>query len=324
MELCPYVNRVLAAEGLPKDRIVDEFLYWMGGVCEKTLWARHYDLCFVPRWDSDTSYAVLLSFLCGARKRIGFSEHVYPVKEELDRGEDAFLTHVVMTPPYLVHEVEKNLFLLKECGFHVESDAIELWLSQSDMDHAKHLLTIDIVGGYIAVAVGTREGRKTYPSERLAEALRLLLPIGLSFVLLGGPGEENDAAVVERQLPEERVLNLVGKIPLRVSAALVALSRLYLGGDTGLTHIAAAAKRPMVEWFCHAADIPVSTLSPLVRFSPWQAPAAIIRPARALDGCSNFTVGFAELAGCQSAHDAHCIKTIAPKSIADAARVMLK
>lgn len=324
MELCPYVHRVLSAEGMPRENRLEDLFRWFGRICEDELWARHYDICFVPRWDIDETWSALLSFICGAKERIGFSAHVYNAKAAMDQGGDQFFTHTIMTPPYVVHEVEKSLYLLKACGFSVEKDGIELWLSQEDMDAAKALLPTSLPHGYLAVAVGTREKRKTYPADRLAQALKLLLPAGVPFVLLGGPGEEADAAYIEQQLPTGSVCNLVGRTPLRVSAALVSMSRLYLGGDTGLTHIAAAAKRPIIEWNCWPADVIVSAIGAFPRFFPWQAAVTILRPARALGECKNIKPGLAELAGCQAVNESHCISTIAPQKIADATMAMLQ
>lgn len=209
---------------------VDELFEWMYRVCSEMLWERHYDLCVLPRWDVDETLSAILSFACGARERVGFSENVSPLKSRMDHGFDRFLTQVVMTPPYLVQQA----------------------------------------------------------------------------------------------LPAGRAIHLAGKTPLRESAALVALSELYLGGDTGLTHIAAAASRPIVEWNAHPRDVMTSTYSAYVSFYPWQADAVILRPEHAIGDCQVMTRGFGEIAGCQSKHEPHCIKTIDPHKIGRVALHMLQ
>jgi ADP-heptose:LPS heptosyltransferase len=59
-------------------------------------------------------------------------------------------------------------------------------------------------------------------------------------VLVGGPGDEAIVRAVQTamRLP---VLALVGVLSFREIAALAALAALYIGNDTGLTHLAAAA-----------------------------------------------------------------------------------
>ena len=144
-------------------------------------------------------------------------------------------------------------------------------------------------------------------------------------MLLGGPGEEPSGEKVAKVLRGSHipVLNLVGKTPLRQSAALVAMARLYMGGDTGLTHIAAAARRPIVEWVCHPLDLPVTVLSLVARFAPWQTRAIQVRPAHAAPGCEHLVPGFHEVAGCRSLYKPHCIQGIAPEEIAAAANRLL-
>ena len=152
------------------------------------------------------------------------------------------------------------------------------------------------------MAVGTREGRKTYPAELLAKAL-VGIQTPLPFVLLGGPGEEAAGAQLAKALKKASrpVLDLVGQTPLRQSA-----------------------KRPIVEWWCHPMDVPTSTLSFVARFAPWQARALQIRPAHAAPGCEHLAPGFHEIAGCRSLDEAHCIAGIQPETIAAAAERMLR
>lgn len=322
VEHCPYVDHVLHAPSFPQLK-VDELFEWMYRVCSEMLWERHYDLCVLPRWDVDETLSAILSFACGARERVGFSENVSPLKSRMDHGFDRFLTQVVMTPPYLVHEVEKNLYLLTAWGKKAVSDATELWLDRASVDAAQRRM--EAAGGMpVAVAVSTREGRKTYPPELLVVALQDLLETDATFFLLGGPEDAAAAELVQQALPAGRAIHLAGKTPLRESAALVALSELYLGGDTGLTHIAAAASRPIVEWNAHPRDVMTSTYSAYVSFYPWQADAVILRPEHAIGDCQVMTRGFGEIAGCQSKHEPHCIKTIDPHKIGRVALHMLQ
>ena len=100
--------------------------------------------------------------------------------------------------------------------------------------------------------------------------------------------------------------------------------RRALGGDTGLTHIAAAARRPIVEWVCHPLDLPVTVLSSVARFAPWQARVIQVRPAHGAPGCEHLVPGFHEVAGCRSLYKPHCIQSIPPAQIAAAANQLLR
>ena len=325
MELCPYVDRVLPATGFPKEDVPqsNDVLRWTQDYCASMLWPVHYDLCFLPRWDVDIQFGTMLAFLSGARERIGFTEHLYPWKEQQQKGSDAFLTRRIMTPPSVVHEVEKSLYMLHAVGVEAESNHIELWLEQADHDVARHVLAQAGDGPKIAVCVATREPWKDYPPDLLAKALRSLLNTGATFFLLGGKGERDAAKAVMHRLPSGRAVNLAGKTSLREAAALISQADLYMGGDTGLTHVAAAAHRPIVEWSTYPADIPVSMLSFYARFYPWQTRAAILRPAHAVGACKNLIAGPWELSGCHAHDTSHCIRTIPTEAIVQVARQLL-
>lgn len=95
---------------------------------------------------------------------------------------------------------------------------------------------------------------KVWPAERFVAAARALtspqgaLP-GARIAVLGGPGEVERAmaAPVLDALPG--AVDLVGKLSLPEVAALLRRAALYLGNDSGLMHLAAAAGAPVVGLF---------------------------------------------------------------------------
>ena len=95
---------------------------------------------------------------------------------------------------------------------------------------------------------------KVWPAERfVALAGALTAPgaplAGARPVLLGGPGaaERAMAAPVIAALPE--ALDLVGRLSLPEAAALLARARLFVGHDSGLMHLSAAAGAPTLGLF---------------------------------------------------------------------------
>lgn len=96
--------------------------------------------------------------------------------------------------------------------------------------------------------------RKVWPAERFAElALRLTasdgaLP-GAGIAILGGPGdqERSMATPVLTALPQ--ALDLVGKLDLPEVAAVLSRAAMFIGNDSGLMHLAAAAGAPTIGLF---------------------------------------------------------------------------
>jgi len=96
--------------------------------------------------------------------------------------------------------------------------------------------------------------RKVWPAERFAElALRLTAPEGAfpgaGIAILGGPGdqERSMATPVLTALPQ--ALDLVGKLDLPEVAAVLARAAIFIGNDSGLMHLAAAAGAPTLGLF---------------------------------------------------------------------------
>lgn len=96
--------------------------------------------------------------------------------------------------------------------------------------------------------------RKVWPVERFVElAFSLTAPggslPGAGIAILGGPGdqERSMATPVLTALPQ--ALDLVGKLDLPEVAALLARAAMFIGNDSGLMHLAAAAGAPTIGLF---------------------------------------------------------------------------
>ncbi|MGB0921785.1 MAG: glycosyltransferase family 9 protein [Alphaproteobacteria bacterium] len=94
---------------------------------------------------------------------------------------------------------------------------------------------------------------KQWPGERFAVlAHRLIAPdgpfAGHRVLVLGGPGEEDRAAPVLKALGDNAV-DLVGKLTPRETFAALTRARFFIGNDSGLMHMACAARLPTVALF---------------------------------------------------------------------------
>ncbi len=88
---------------------------------------------------------------------------------------------------------------------------------------------------------GMRFESKRFPPRRFAEILnRIADAKGAGVILLGGPGDAELATEVARHL-EVPSFNWVNRLSFAEIGALAAEALLYIGNDTGLTHLAAAS-----------------------------------------------------------------------------------
>lgn len=99
----------------------------------------------------------------------------------------------------------------------------------------------DSAGATVAVHPGSGSALKNWPRERFSELCRRLSREGESVAWITGPAEADSA--VPQGVREWRGFSLP------VLAALLARCKVYIGNDSGVTHLAAAAGCPTIALF---------------------------------------------------------------------------
>jgi heptosyltransferase-1 len=108
--------------------------------------------------------------------------------------------------------------------------------------HLRH-----IARDFATLFVGTRwESKQWFPSQMSQCAARLRDDYGLDVVLLGS-GDDRTLAGEAEALAAGKLTNLVGRTTLREAIGIIQRSRLAIGPDTGLMHIAAALRIPVIS-----------------------------------------------------------------------------
>ena len=125
------------------------------------------------------------------------------------------------------------------------------WTAPEDASRAAALLP---GGPWLVLGPSANWAPKVWPAEHfVAAALALVAPggavAGARIAVLGGPGatERAMAAPVMAAFPD--AVDLVGKLALPEVAAVLRRAALYLGNDSGLMHLAAAAGAPTIGLF---------------------------------------------------------------------------
>ena len=326
-EFCPYVNDVLAFDGEYMHGPVVDMFFRVYEFCAETLWSRHFTYAFCPQWGSENLSSLFLMFMSGAQKRFGFGQ--YPGEAWLGKKNDnlsefdrRLLTQKIVTPQSVVSEAEKYFYLLKTLGYSVIDTSMELWYSNADALKAKVLLAEgNAVGTKIVLGLGAGSENRKYPIDKWLVALREIARDEVTFVILGGKKEESDAALVEKELPQGKVLNLVGRTTMRETAAVVAACDMYVGNDTGVMHMAAAAHKRVLVIYREAKtreNFMPGLLSEYARFPAWQTPYIALRPKEQLDECAAPHMSYG---GCLRL-TTHCIAAILPQEIVAAYKTL--
>jgi heptosyltransferase-1 len=224
----------------------------------------HYDVAidFQGAWKS-----VLVAMLSQSRIRLGF-------RQPRERGASMFYHRAVITTG--THVIEQNVSLLSELSpvvpvpTHVplpKDEAREQW---ADEEIARRGLK-----EFAVINPGAGWGAKCWPAKRYAEVARGLAQQGICSIINFGPGEEDLAHAVEAASggAAQALSCRIGEL-----IAIMRRARLFVGGDTGPMHLAAALHVPVVGIF--------GPTNP-ARNGPYRTRSAVLRSPQSLTNHSH-------------------------------------
>ncbi len=185
--------------------------------------------------------SALLALLAGIPERVGFAH---------TPGRRLYTKRI---GPSGAHEAVRLLALVED-GI---SSELELTLNNADRDAAGAALdSAGIAEPFVVLATGSARASKRWPYYReLAGRLAVHCPV----VLVGGPAEGWGDAVPSDRPSVRRCIDLTG-LPVRTSAAVVALARVAVTNDSAPLHIAQAVGTPVVALF--GPTVPESGFGP--------------------------------------------------------------
>lgn len=205
--------------------------------------AGRYDACFVLE---RSALLALVPLLAGVPSRIG-----------IDSGGRGFSLSVGVSPRPIRAEAELYLDLLRAVGGTVASPALEYHPSKEGQSQveallAEHGLSAPFVVLHAAGGVnpGMTLRRKRWPVAHFVALGRRIQDSGAAVVLVGSAEDRETADLVERGLTAAgRAVNLAGALSLDQVAALAGRAAVYVGNDSGPTHLAEAAGARVVALF---------------------------------------------------------------------------
>jgi len=208
-----------------------------------------------------------------------------PIRAGLDNGRGFFLTHHITDRGFgWRHEVGYCLEVVKQLGAETDDLRMEFHPSEEDERWAEEALK----GlGRPIIAIHTGSGgyspARRWTPKRFAElADRLVDEKGAGIVLVG---TEADGVSEVASLMRHRALNLEGRTTLGQLAAVLRRCDLFIGADSGVMHLAAAMRTPLVALF--------GPTNPDA-WGPWtpRSPSRVVRVSLPCSPCSyvDFTI----------------------------------
>jgi heptosyltransferase III len=193
---------------------------------------------------------------------------------------------------------------LAALGIHYTPSPVKLEL---DLPQDEDLPELPGPGPWLAVAPGSGQVRKNWPLAHYYEVSRALgWEHGLGVVWLTGPAEEAMLPYLSALAQAQGHLLLASR-PLARVARVLSRCRLYLGNDSGLTHLAAAVGEPEVLALFGPTDPRVwAPLGPRVQ--------TLTAPCPQAPCAAGLTI---------TCPEPDCLKALAPETVLAAAKAVL-
>lgn len=179
------------------------------------------------------------SALSGARKRIGVGS-----KE----GSQWLMHEVVRVQRNDPRISSEYMELARYLGLPLQPFTMHIEVTADDKQFAQNSLHERQLDRFCVVLPFTTRAQKHWPAEHwISLASQLWEKHGLKSLILGGPGDRDNAQAMSRQC--EHLYSLAGDTRIRQAQALIRKATIAIGVDTGLTHMSLAAGIPTVILF---------------------------------------------------------------------------
>lgn len=205
----------------------------------------------VPFFKSVPDTAVKMAFfkLCGFKKVIGWKEAINDRKRYI-------------TPDTVENEYSRYLRIASDKSDSIAENPLPPFLNTKAAEETadkifisnnlnKYKLNNSNNSKIICIGIGSlypvnRQFNKKYP-----ELISLIVAkyTNVSFILLGGKEDFEEGESIKKLFPSGIVINLAGKTSIIESAVILEKADLYIGNDTGTTHLAAIVGCPVISIF---------------------------------------------------------------------------
>lgn len=334
---CPYVNEIYVYNGTFVNASISFTLINMLQFCYNNLWfnedgsIKQYKIALSPQYGSMSFDPVLLSYLSGSEMRVGYGSNPgFNYTQHEDNPEESkfmwqsnsfidkyLLTDDVNIPINTVHEVDKHLYLLQYLHLPINSRNLELWINETDKTVANSLPKLKRL---IAVGLGAGSPHRIYNIKKYEYILNQIKDDNTEIVLLGGFKEKDYKINVP-------CINLINKLNLRETAAVIQRCNMFIGHDSSLMHMAATYNKPIILIHREARNFIQqykALLSGVARFRPYygdkEDKAIILQPEKPAEECSKAPIIYGI---CKGECNNKCINSIDPQLVIDAYKTLL-
>jgi lipopolysaccharide heptosyltransferase II len=204
---------------------------------------RGFDAAIIFTTFSQSSLpAAMFCYLAGVPKRLGYC-HENPYLLLTDWVYDKEPKN------FILHETQRQLNLVSSVGFETKEVSLVFDIpKESRLSASQKLnqLKLDQKKVICLIHPGCSEPVRTYPWEKYVQvADGLIKNLGWQVVFVSGEKETGLVRKIQTRM-KKRSYSLAGRLSLGELAYVMGRADIYLGNNTGPTHLAAAVKTPTV------------------------------------------------------------------------------
>ena len=141
-----------------------------------------------------------------------------------------------------LHIIDRYMETVRPFGVRNDGQGMDYFIAPGEEIRESDLPTSHKLG-YVGIVIGASFKTKKLPVYKLQE---LCKKIDHPIILLGGPDDVAEAMEIQK-VDRVKIYNACGKFSLNESADLVRKAKVIIAHDTGLMHIAAAFKKPVIS-----------------------------------------------------------------------------
>ncbi|MEJ7778654.1 MAG: glycosyltransferase family 9 protein [Daejeonella sp.] len=215
---------------------------------------RSENIDVVVDFRGDLRFIFLFGVLTGTRFRMSNS-----------RSGKSSLLHHISDYDVSKHEVERSLDVLKFFGNLEEPVRPQIYLGSQEISDVKTIIETGInsplPGKLAVIAPYSSRDVKSWPSAYFEEVIRHFRRKDFTVLVVGTTADQTYAENLVRGF-EEGVFSFAGKTNVRELAAMVSISSIVVGVDTGVLHLAACFDVPIIAIFGSTRSVEFRPYSP--------------------------------------------------------------
>lgn len=144
-------------------------------------------------------------------------------------------------------EIEKYLDLIRLWSGEIPSNETIFFLNEQTKKNIELRYNFCKNHNVITIGISASNKLKIWQLENYVKLISKLIKNKRNIVILLGISKDRKAvSEITNKFYNGQIINLTGRLSIRESAALINISKLYIGNDSGLLHIAKALKVPTI------------------------------------------------------------------------------